>query len=229
VKPIDPNLQMVERVAEGFGDLLKEVCFIGGATTSLYLDVPLPTVRPTKDVDCVVSVMTYVEQQGLERQLEGLGFKHCTDKGAPICRWEYEGILVDVMPSQASVLGFNNEWFIDGMKNSIQVALPSGRRISIFTVPYFFAAKIAAFKDRGKGDFYSSPDWEDVITVLAGRAEIRRDLYRAPKNVKDFIKNHIEEFSASEAFRQSIAGHLGNVTDPQESALRILDILQNIE
>jgi hypothetical protein len=68
-----------------------------------------------------------------------------------------------------------------------------------------------------------------VITVVAGRAGIRQDLYSAPKNVKEFIKNHIEEFSGSEAFRQSIVGHLGNVANPQESALRILDILQNMD
>lgn len=224
----NPNIEMMERVAEGLGDLLKNFCFIGGATTSLYLDRPIEEVRPTQDVDCVVGISTYIEQQNLERKLESIGFQHCTDKGAPICRWVYKGVLVDVMPSNASVLGFKNEWFADGMRNGVEVVLPSGTKISIFSIPYFLAAKLAAFKDRGRSDFYASSDWEDIVTVVDGRVNVRKDIFDAPKEVKEFLRKEFESFSGNESFLQSILGHLAHTSGPQERALRVFDVLLNI-
>lgn len=226
--PLNPNIEMVELVAKGLGVLLKDFCFIGGATTSLYLDKPSEFVRPTKDVDCVVTIATYLEQQRLERQLEKLGFEHCTDPGAPICRWIFQGIRVDVMPSNAKVLGFTNHWFEEGIKNSVRVTLPSGQEISIFSIPYFMAAKLDAFKDRGRGDFYASADLEDIVTVIDGCSDIRKKVMQAPSEVKDFLKKEMKILETDERFQQCISGHLVPGPNLEERARGVLDFLLNI-
>ena len=228
MKVENPNIEMIEIVAGGLGDLLLNVAFVGGATTSLYLDSTSSAVRPTKDVDCVFSIMTYVDQQKLERKLEEQGFQHCLEEGAPICRWVYRGIKVDVMPSNAAVLGFDNVWFEEGMKNTIKIELPSGRVVSLFSLPYFLAAKLAAFKDRGKLDFYASSDWEDIVTVIDGREDIRRDILNAPKKAREFLKKELAQFSEIESYYQSMPGHLAHLKAPLERATRVLDILSSI-
>ena len=72
------------------------------------------------------------------------------------------------MPTEGSVLDFKNKWYPDGYANSEEVLLPSGQPVRIFSLPYFLASKIEAFKDRGKENFLLSPDMEDIIAVLNG-------------------------------------------------------------
>ena len=43
--------------------------------------------RHTKDVDVIVSVVTYAQFAELEERLRQHGFSHDASAGAPICRW----------------------------------------------------------------------------------------------------------------------------------------------
>src|SRR4051812_1067118 len=57
----------------------------------------------------------------LSRISKGLeSFKHETafvgGAAGPICRWDYDGLTVDVMPTDGKILGFNNRWYSDGLK-----------------------------------------------------------------------------------------------------------------
>ena len=55
MKPRDPNVAMVERVAIHLGDLRTRVVFLGGAATGLLLTDPAaPAIRVTKDVDVII-------------------------------------------------------------------------------------------------------------------------------------------------------------------------------
>jgi hypothetical protein len=53
----DPNRAALEDVAHALGeDLLGDLAFLGGAAVGLLVtDEAAPPVRPTKDVDCIVS------------------------------------------------------------------------------------------------------------------------------------------------------------------------------
>lgn len=37
----------------------------------------------------------------------------------PISRWDCDGILLDVMPIDKSVLGFSNRWYKDAQANAL--------------------------------------------------------------------------------------------------------------
>jgi hypothetical protein len=73
--------------------------FLGGAVLGLLVDHPeLMEIRPTKDVDVIVEIVTLREFYAMEERLGAGGFQHDTSEGAPICRWIVEGCRVDVMP-----------------------------------------------------------------------------------------------------------------------------------
>ncbi len=52
------NIEMLQIVAMGLGELKEEVVFVGGAVAELYADDPAASdIRPTKDVDCVIDLI----------------------------------------------------------------------------------------------------------------------------------------------------------------------------
>lgn len=224
-------IHTVDIIAQGLGSLLPNIAFVGGATIIFYVDEEEGIdhrLRPTKDIDCVIDVATRLDFNNMEAQLRKLGFQPCIEQGAPLCRYLYRGIQVDVMPKDGAVLGFTNQWYQPGIEQSESKVLPSGREIRIFSVPYFLATKLEAFLDRGNQDFYRSPDLEDFITVLGARKSIRADLYNSADEVKDFLREKVRTFKDQENFIQSIEGHLAVYKDSQDRAREVLDILQSI-
>jgi hypothetical protein len=93
------NIAMLQLVANGLGHLRDEVVFVGGCAAELYAEEPgLSDIRATQDVDCIVEISSYTQLGNLEEELRKLKFSHDTSEGAPVCRWIYSGIKVDVMP-----------------------------------------------------------------------------------------------------------------------------------
>ena len=144
------NINMLQTVASGLGDLRDEMVFVGGAVAELYADDPASSdIRLTQDVDCTIELSSYREQTELEEELRTKGFANDTSQGAPICRWIYQDIKVDVMPTDESVLGFNNQWYPGGVGNKITKTLPNGTEIFVFSPEYYLASKFEAHNDRG--------------------------------------------------------------------------------
>jgi len=202
---------MLAVVARGLHDLKDQVVFVGGAVVDLYITRPgVGPLRATDDVDCVVAITSRVDYGILEKKLRALGFKHpIGEEGVPLCRWRFHGIAVDVMPTEGKVLGFNNRWYPEGVANAQRVKLADGAEISVFTLPYFIASKLEAFLDRGKGDFYGSPDIEDIVAVVDGAEDFPEKISSAPDSVKAYLRGKFEELLKSDLFLQSIPGHLG--------------------
>ena len=94
------NITMLQTVANGLGELKEEMVFVGGAVAELYADDPAASdIRPTLDVDCVIELSSRIEYAELEESLRKKGFANDTSEGAPICRWVYNNVKVDVMPT----------------------------------------------------------------------------------------------------------------------------------
>ena len=124
----------------------QSVVFVGGAVTELYAtDKAATEVRATDDVDCVVELVSYKEFTVIEEELRKLKFKNDTESTV-ICRWIYKGIKVDIMPNDASVIGFSNPWYADGMRNSINYKLEENLTIRIFARPGFWHQKWLPFQ-----------------------------------------------------------------------------------
>src|SRR3990167_5494675 len=99
------NLKMLELVARKLGELNNEIVYLGGCTTALFINDPLSLdVRPTIDVDCIVDIISLGQYHRFERQLIKKGFKKSLVDDV-ICRWHYDDIILDVMPTDENILG----------------------------------------------------------------------------------------------------------------------------
>ena len=102
---VHPQIRNLERVAAVLAGVPERFVFTGGATICLYVDEVLQDeLRPTLDVDCVVEIFSRAEYYTLAERLRDLGLEECTEPDAPLCRWRYQDLIVDVMPCDAGVL-----------------------------------------------------------------------------------------------------------------------------
>lgn len=128
----DPNVRSVELVAHALGDLCDELVLVGGCAASLLIDAPTaPPPRVTYDVDLLAVVTALHRYHALEEQFAQRGFTRDISQEAPICRWRIGSILVDLMPTDESVLGFSNRWYPHAAESAISLTLPSGRNIRL--------------------------------------------------------------------------------------------------
>jgi len=219
------NLAMIETAAAGLEPLLDQVVFIGGASACLHIhDLAAPLLRPTEDVDCVMALASRIEYSQVEKQLRSLGFAHVMEPGHPICRWRYQGVLVDIMTDDPAILGFTNRWYNEGIANAKRIKLPSGRTILCFSLPYFIASKIEAFESRGT-DYRTSHDIEDIIIVLDGQLDFY-EIEEAPVAVASYLRDKFTKALANRNFTECVHGHLPPDPSNTARARRILNFLQ---
>lgn len=74
----DPNRALFESVVRLLGPMLDEFVFVGGCTTGLFITDPAAGgIRPTKDVDAIVDVVSYAKYTALGERLRTLGLTEC--------------------------------------------------------------------------------------------------------------------------------------------------------
>ncbi len=203
------NILMLQTVANGLGELKDEMVFVGGAVAELYADNPAASeIRPTLDVDCVIEISSRLQFAQLEENLRAKGFKNDTSKGAPICRWIYKDIKVDVMPTDSNVLGFSNRWYEEGIEIKIQKTLPDGTEVFVFPPEYYLAAKFEAHNSRGGNDLRQSHDFEDIIYILDNCSNMVDNISASNPNVKEYLKSECQKLLQNP-----------NITEGIESAL----------
>lgn len=204
--------EMLIQAARALGDLSSRVVFTGGATIAEYLDLPpLEAPRPTIDVDVVVELATRREYNEFMGELDGFGWSHpqLEEEAHPICRRRTpNGLLVDVMPSDPSVLGFANRWYAEGFARTFEIELDDACVIHLFPADVLLASKLQAFADRGRGDWYASHDLEDVITVLEGRAALLEEVQGASPELREFVRNWAETLRRHRDYEQIVEAHL---------------------
>jgi hypothetical protein len=183
MRPDDPNLPDLRRIAEALGELREQVVFVGGAVAGLLVTDPLAgSVRATRDVDAVVNANRAMFHH-IEEALARRGFSRDVSSDV-ICRWVHKasGVLFDLMPVQPEVLGFSNRWYPYAVQTATPVNLGEGVTIRLVSAVAFVATKLEAFASRGGGDFMSSHDLEDVLNIVDGREELVEEIAAAPLN-----------------------------------------------
>jgi predicted nucleotidyltransferase len=188
MKPQDPNIQKVELIAHALGAMRESVVFVGGCSVGMLLtDSAAAAPRVTYDVDLISRVQALPGYHQLERNFDKLGFKRDITPDAPICRWRYQGIEVDLMPTDPAILGFANRWYPQVVETAQTIVLPSGLSIKLIAAPAFIATKFEAFADRGREDMLASHDLEDIINVFDGRPELAEEINASASELKDYL------------------------------------------
>ena len=210
MNPNDPNVVMMELVADRLGDGLREdLVFVGGAVTGLLITDPAqPAIRPTEDVDLIVQATVRADYAHVEKALRAQGFVNDISKDAPICRWRIGTVTVDVMPTLKEILGFSNRWYPLALATARQTPLPSGMVIRLITAPVFVATKFEAFADRGNSDYLFSHDLGDLISVIDGRDELMAECRQLDDDLKDYLRGWVGRLLATPAFLEALSGHL---------------------
>lgn len=219
----DANLAMLELMARQLGPLTERLVFVGGCTTGLFITDPLlPAVRATRDVDVITEASSRVAYHQLENELRRLGFQEDLRPEAPICRWRFADLILDLMPTDESILGFANRWYPDALASALVSELPSGNRIRTLTPPHFLATKLEAFHGRGQGDYWLSHDMEDIVCVVDGRAEIVAEVAVCDAALRCYLQTEFSALLADTLFAEAVSGFLPGDPISQSRAPRIL-------
>ncbi len=225
----NPNINILSLAVKQLGGLVDEVVFVGGCATGLLITDPAAApIRVTKDVDVIVQITTPEDYRSFTKQLKQRGFKEDTSKDAPICRWNGEEVILDIMPTDESILGFSNLWYSSAFDAANLISLNNKCNIRLISAPYFLMTKCDAFDNRGKGDYYSSHDIEDIIAVIDGRSEIVSDVMRADNDLKSALVNRFQQLIKSSDFMQALSGHLLPDEASQKRISIIVDRMNSI-
>ena len=217
------NFKMLQFVASKLGAVCDDVVFLGGCTTGLFVDDPdFYDVRYTLDVDCIVDVISLGQYHKLEKKLAAQGFKRSLTEDV-ICRWFYDDVILDVMPTDEKILGFGNRWYKNAIEYAVNYNLSDDLKIKIVTASYFLATKLEAFKTRGNIDFYVSHDFEDIVSVLDGRLVIVDEIAQSDNELRDYLVESFAEIDNSRAFRGAILGHFVQYGGLAESRAGMLE------
>lgn len=229
-KPNDPNIAMLDRVAQYLGpELCERVVFVGGAAAGLLItDMALPAIRRTDDVDVITCTQALDEFHELEAELRLRGFSPDMRPEAPVCRWLVEGITVDVMPSKEEILGFANRWYTMGIATAQTHQLPSGTQVRVVRAPEFIATKLEAFYGRGQGDFLFSHDLGDIISVIDGRPSLLAECEQSQRPLREYLALQFQTLQGTRAFLDALPGHLPPDLASQERLPLLLQTIRSL-
>lgn len=218
MNPNDPNVALIEIVAERLGDDLRDhVVFVGGAVAGLLItDAAMPAIRPTEDVDLLCQAVVLSAYHRIEDALRARGFVQDMRPQAPICRWQIGPVVVDVMPPLEEVLGFANRWYPLALETAQPMMLPSGRPIKLIAAPVFVATKLEAFDGRGKRDFLFSHDLGDLLAVIDGRDALLDECRTSASELRGYLAERFRALLALPAFIDALPGHLPGDAASQE-------------
>lgn len=195
--------ELLRTVARRLVQLNPPVVFVGGVTTHFFVTDPgAPIPTSTKDVDVIIPVSSRVAYYTkVVDELKALGAREDSRPDAPTCRWILEGVVVDVMPTDPSILA-------DAVRTAVPVRLDDTLEINCVSAPYFVATKAEAYLSRGRGDLLASKDIEDIVAVLDGRPQLADEIDAAPEDVRQFVAAQCAVWLVDRDFSYSVEGYL---------------------
>ncbi|MBU4278474.1 MAG: nucleotidyl transferase AbiEii/AbiGii toxin family protein [Proteobacteria bacterium] len=201
------NLESLLLVARCLADLREQLVFVGGSVLELLISDPAqPPVRPTLDVDLVVGAHSWIEFTRQQEKLRELGFRE--DPNGPICRWNIEGVAVDLMPAEEEVQGYiTNRWYAAALRTA-EIMVLEGLEIKVISAPCFLATKLEAFDGRGERDFMASHDLEDLVAVVDGREELAEEVARSEPELREYLASRLRCLLDERDFIDALPGHL---------------------
>lgn len=228
MNPADPNITVLELVAQAIGSLREELVLVGGCSVGLLIsDNARPPVRQTVDVDMVVQAVSHNDYYKTSEQLRARGFKEASDQ-AIMCRWKRGGLILDVLPSNQSALGHStNPWYPAAVKSARAYILPSGLGIRLITAPLFVATKFEAFYGRGEGN-HLHHDMEDIVNLVDGRAELMEEVTASKDDVKTYLREAFDDLITNEAFLDVLPGHFQTDSTSQVRVTVVLERMRRL-
>jgi hypothetical protein len=220
------NLNAIRTVAGALSDLNIRLAYIGGAVVSLYGNEPAPDdASKTDDAAITLEIASLIQLEKIRELLIKRGFTlSAADKVT--CRFQYEGIIVDVMSTEDMGWAPGNPWFKKGFLYLEQKRIDE-IKIIILPVSYFLATKFSAYHDRGRKDPGISHDFEDIIYILDNRTDLVEEILKSPENVQEYLKKEFKAIIDDNLVHEAILSKL-NYKPQTERFKLIMDKLKKI-
>lgn len=223
----ETNIELLVHVAKRLGSLSDNMVFTGGCVVGLLItDEAAPSVRPTDDVDVIVELVSRQEYYQLEEKLRELGFVQKPHENGLLCRWDIDGVKVDIMPTREEITGLSSPWFLEAWNTASTVTLAESVTIRVITAPCFLATKLSAMFDRAKDDYFASPDLEDIVAVIDGRETLLEEIEKEPDELKKYLADSFSSLIDKERFMDALPGHLPH---DKASKARLPSLIAKIE
>lgn len=220
------NKKVIIKIATALGELNADVIYVGGAVVSLYINDPAAEdVRPTKDIDISLEIVSFAALENLRLALIEKGFIQTAEDDV-ICRFRYEEIKVDVMSTKAVGWAPSNPWFSPGFALREKMIIED-QMIHILPLPYFLASKFTAFNNRGANDPRTSHDFEDIVYVIDNRTDLLEHLLDSPPDVMSFLKQQLQTILKDSLKQEAVYGNLFYETR-EGRYHRIIEIIKKI-
>lgn len=222
----NPNAALLLSAVEKLIPLLDQIVFVGGCAVGMLItDAGAALIRPTIDVDAIVEIGSYTELMALEGRLELLGFKQPQAEHSPLCRFIHGEVILDLMPTDAKILGFSSRWYPQALKTA-GTAEVGGYQIRLITAPCFLATKLEAFHGRGQFNYGMSHDVEDIVTLVDGRPELVAEVEQTEPSLQRYLSAEFSTLLAERDFLEALPGHL--LPDPM-SQQRIRTVISRMQ
>jgi hypothetical protein len=222
------SIIMIENLLSKLGNLSDSMVFVGGSVVSLYKNNKSSImIRPTYDVDAVISVKAIFNFYEMDAELKKRGFVNCALKKSPICRYRHGDLIFDLMPDDESILGFSNTWYKEGLKSTILVELPGKLSIKILSLSFFICSKIEAFISRGQEDYLMSHDLEDILILFQGLNSFS-SILDGPESTQKYIRSFIRNEIRDNSLVDYIYGEFPSTDSGQTSAESLVKFLRSV-
>ncbi len=147
------------------------------------------------------------------------------NKKIVICRYKIHGIIVDIIPTNDSSVGFNNKWYPDGFNQAVDYQIDEKCKIKILSAPYFIATKFEAFKGRGNNDGRMSQDFEDIVYILENRSTIWEEIINSNEHIKNYLRAEFRNLLLNPNYSEWIDAHVERGYPPATDS--IINALRN--
>ena len=223
-----PVLARLTEVADILEQHDIDAVFVGGAVLPLLVDeLVRAELRPTLDIDVVVRADSYSAYQSLCQPLLRAGFTPGGGEHDPMCRYRRDDLTVDVMPVPFEGVGTDNPWFSEAMVSREHVDIRPGHPVAIAAPPVYLATKVAAFRGRGKADYFGSKDIEDIVALLDGRPGLPQEVRTSSPAIRRFLVAWAKDLLEVPYIEDTLSGHLARGAGPGREAI-LMDRLREL-
>lgn len=116
--------------------------------------------------------------------------------------------MLDVMPTDPSILGFSNPWYEVALDRKMPVEVVGELVVYVPEPPVFLASKLAAHADRGREDPSTSVDLEDVVALFSGRPELPEEVERFGGRLREWVGRRIDESFPPDSMHEIVSAFL---------------------
>lgn len=204
------SVDLLVAAARALDDLCAKVVFLGGASIGLWITDPAARPpRVTYDVDVVAEVTTLGAYTRFQEQLRARRFREAVESGV-ICRWRHidTGLILDAVPLRHELAGFSGRWLRSATAAAVDRVVSDGLVIRAVPAEWLLVVKFEAFADRGNDDILSSRDFEDIILLVDGRAELIGEFARLPVEARRYVRGHVDRLLEHHHLHYGVEGAL---------------------